>query len=153
MARLGDDLARAATYLVGRNRFAASSDALLYNMICVKTYKTLLAIYCPTGGVIRVMLVKEDHGWYDFLCTDLNTNVREIPEAFSDRAMIVFDFHDVKEVWDAGQQQLSNIWLYIAAYNLHLWMHTLVELWAWNRPRDELCAAMYCGFQKVQIYY
>lgn len=65
--------------------------------------------------------------------------LREILEAFSDRSTIESDFHDVKEVWVAGQQQLRNIWSNVAAYNLNLWMHTLVELWAWNRPRDELC--------------
>ena len=24
-------------------------------------------------------------------------------------------------------------------YNLNLWMHTLVELWAWDKNHDELC--------------
>ena len=26
----------------------------------------------------------------------------------------------------------------MAVYNLNLWMHTLVELWAWNRPAEAL---------------
>jgi len=26
----------------------------------------------------------------------------------------------------------------VAVYNLNLWMHTLVELWAWNRPPEAL---------------
>jgi hypothetical protein len=33
----------------------------------------------------------------------------EIIEAFGDRAAIEQDFHDVKEVWGAGQQQVRNI--------------------------------------------
>ena len=63
----------------------------------------------------------------------------EIIETFADRATIEQDFHDVKEVWGAGQQQVRNIWTNVAVYHLNLWMHTLVELWAWNRPHTELC--------------
>ena len=45
----------------------------------------------------------------------------------------------VKEVWGSGQQQVRNIWTNLAVYNLNLWMHTLVELWAWNKSHEELC--------------
>ena len=90
-------------------------------------------------GLIRVVLVKEDHGWYAFFCTDPNASVKEILEAFADRATIEQDFHDVKEVWGSGQQQVRNIWTNLAVYNLNLWMHTLIELWAWRRPREQLC--------------
>jgi len=48
------------------------------------------------------------------------------------------DFHDVKEVWGSGQQQVRNIWNNQAVYNLNLWMHTLVELWAWDRSGRQL---------------
>ena len=27
----------------------------------------------------------------------------------------------------------------MVVYHLNLWMHTLVELWSWNRSHDELC--------------
>jgi hypothetical protein len=47
--------------------------------------------------------------------------------------------HVVKEVWGAGQQQVRNIWTNVAVYHLNLWMHTLVELWAWSRSHKELC--------------
>ena len=47
--------------------------------------------------------------------------------------------HDVKEVWGSGQQQVRNIWSNLAVYNLNLWMHTLVELWSWDKRHDELC--------------
>jgi len=53
-----------------------------------------------------VVLVKEDHGWYAFFCTDPNASVQDILEAFADRATIEQDFHDVKEVWGSGQQQV-----------------------------------------------
>jgi hypothetical protein len=105
----------------------------------LKTYKTFLATYRPTGGVIRVVLVMEDHGCYAFFCSDPEQNAVAILEAFADRATIEQDFHDVKEVWGAGQQQVRNIWTNLAVYNLNLWMHTLVELWAWPRPRSQLC--------------
>lgn len=110
-----------------------------YGRIVTKTYKTFLATYRPVGGVIRVVLVKELHGWFAFFSTDPRASVVEILEAFADRATIEQDFHDVKEVWGAGQQQVRNIWTNAAAYQLNLWMHTLVELWAWNRSHEDLC--------------
>jgi hypothetical protein len=64
--------------------------------------------------------------------------VAEILEAFADRVTIEQDFHDVKEVWGAGQQQVRNIWTNVGVFNLNLWMHTLVDLWAWRRPHDQL---------------
>ena len=47
----------------------------------------------------------------------------------------------MKEVWGAGQQQVRNIWTNVAVYQLNLWMHTLVELWAWNRPPETFAIA------------
>ena len=94
--------------------------------------------YGPVGGVIRVVLVKEDHAWHAFFCTDPNASVQEILEAFADRATIEQDFHDVKEVWGSGQQQVRNIWTNLAVYNLNLGMHTLVELWAWDKGGGQL---------------
>jgi len=113
-------------------------ECMVYGKPGIKTYKTFLATYPPAGCVIRVVLVKEDHGWYAFFCTDPAASAREILEAFADRATIEQDFHDVKEVWGSGQQQVRNIWTNLAVYNLNLWMHTLVELWAWNKPGEEL---------------
>jgi len=78
-----------------------------------------------------------DHDWYPFFSTDPNATVVEIIEAFADRATIEQDFHDVKEVWGAGQQQVRNIWTNLAVYHLNLWMHKLVELWSWHRSHDE----------------
>ena len=110
-----------------------------YGKTVTKTYKTFLATYRPVGGAIRVVLVKEDHGWLPFFCTDPEADVADILEAFADRATIEQDFHDVKEVWGSGQQQVRNIWTNVAVYNLNLWMHTLVELWSWNRPSEAIC--------------
>lgn len=123
----------------GNKRGWKTVECTLYGEAATKTYKTFLATYQPVGGVIRVVIVQEAHGWYAFFCTDPNATVVEILEAFADRATIEQDFHDVKEVWGAGQQQLRHIWRNLAAFNLNLWTHTLVELWAWQRSHSELC--------------
>jgi hypothetical protein len=134
----------------GKNRFSLAKRAgqpkgwqtiacTVYGKVVTKTYKTFLATYAPIGGVIRVVLVKEDHGWYAFFCTDPNASVAEVIETFADRATIEQDFHDVKEVWGSGQQQVRNIWTNLAVYNLNLWMHTLVELWAWGKDQEGIC--------------
>jgi hypothetical protein len=123
----------------GQRRGWKTVECTLYGERVTKTYKTFLATYRPAGGVIRVVLIKEAHGWYAFFCTDPQQSVVAILEAFADRATIEQDFHDLKEVWGAGQQQVRNIWTNLAVYNLNLWMHTLVELWAWDRSRKQLC--------------
>ena len=123
----------------GHRRGWQMVDCSLYGQRITKTYKTFVATYAPAGGVVRVVLVKEDHGWHAFFCTDPDALVVDILEAFADRATIEQDFHDVKEVWGAGQQQVRNIWTNVAVYNMNLWMHTLVELWAWNRTHGQLC--------------
>jgi len=122
----------------GQKRGWQTIDCTVYGERATKTYKTFLATYGPAGGVLRVVLVKEDHGWYAFFCTDPMASVAEILEAFADRATIEQDFHDVKEVWGSGQQQVRNIWTNLAVYNLNLWMHTLVELWAWDKSGRQL---------------
>lgn len=124
---------------MGQKRGWQTIDCHVYGRATTKSYKTFLATYGPVGGVIRVVLVKEEHGCYAFFCTNPDQTAAAIIEAFADRATIEQDFHDVKEVWGSGQQQVRNIWTNLAVYNLNLWMHTLVELWAWNRPHAELC--------------
>jgi hypothetical protein len=123
----------------GHGRGWQTIECTVYGGAASKTYKTFLATYAPVGGVIRVVLVKEDHGWHAFFSTDPTTSVQDVLEAFADRATIEQDFHDVKEVWGSGQQQVRNIWTNLAVYNLNLWMHTLVELWAWEKSHEELC--------------
>ena len=122
----------------GHRRGWQTIECTVYGQVAAKTYKTFLATYAPTGGRIRVVLVQEEHGWYAFFSTDPSASVQDVLEAFADRATIEQDFHDVKEVWGSGQQQVRNIWTNLAVYNLNLWMHTLVELWAWNRSGPQL---------------
>jgi DDE superfamily endonuclease len=111
----------------------------LYNKAVLVCYKTFLATYEPAGGLIRVVIVRDDDGaWRAYMCTDVNASVREILEAVADRSAIEQNFHDLKEVHGAGQQQLRNYWANVAAYHLSMWLHTLIELWAWHRPKKVL---------------
>src|SRR5204863_6109424 len=111
---------------------------VLYGAAVRKTYKTFLATYKPAGGLIRVLLVKDSGHWVAFFCTQAEATVQEILEAVADRAAIEQNFHDLKEVHGAGQQQLRNYWANIAAYHVTLWWHTLIELWAWDKPHNVL---------------
>ena len=107
-------------------------------MEAVKQVKTFLATHRTFGGAIRVVIVKEPTGPQFFYCTDVNASVQEIVETFADRSAIEQVFHDVKEVWGSGQQQVRNLWANIAVWHVNLWLHTLVELWAWDRSAEEL---------------
>jgi len=114
-------------------------ECVQYGKTVTKKYKTFLATYRPAFGVIRVVIVQEEHGSQFFFCTDPEATVREILEAFADRAAIEQDFHDIKEVWGVGQQQVRYLWANIGVYHLNLWMYTLVELWSWRRWHGTLC--------------
>jgi hypothetical protein len=111
----------------------------LYGQRVVKQYKTFLATYKPVGGVIRVVLVREPDRWVAYFATDPNLSVASILEAVADRGALEQAFHDVKEVHGAGEQQLRHVWANVGAWNLIGWWHTLVELWAWDRPQSRLC--------------
>lgn len=123
----------------GQRRGWSTGEFQLYGKLVTKTYKTFLATYAPVGGVIRVLLVKETDGWVAFFCTHPDASVTEILEAVADRNSLEQVFHDQKEVHGTGQQQLRNIWTNIGAFHLNLWMHTLIELWAWDRTQEQLC--------------
>jgi hypothetical protein len=114
-------------------------ECVQYGKSVIKKYKSFLATYRPAYGMIRVVIVQEPDGCQFFFSTDPNASVQEILEAFADRAAIEQDFHDIKEVWGVGQQQVRHLWANIGAYHLNLWMHTLVELWAWNKPQRQIC--------------
>lgn len=116
-----------------------AEECTVYGKKVVKVYKTFLATYRPVGSVIRVVIVDEDPSWLAFFATDPTATAKEIIEMYADRAAIEQNFHDLKEVWGAGQQQTRNIWTNVAVYHLNLWMHTLVELWAWDRDSTKLC--------------
>jgi Transposase DDE domain len=110
----------------------------VYGRIEEKTYKTFLATWPPAGGVIRVVLVQNEGGWVAYFCTDVDATAADILGLVSDRSAIEQVFHDVKEIWGAGQQQLRHVYANVGAWHLNLWAHTLVELWAWQRSEDKL---------------
>lgn len=110
----------------------------VYGIKVAKTVKTFLATHATFGGVIRVAIVKEAAGPQFFYCTDPDAGVREIVEAFADRSTIEQVFHDVKEVWGSGQQQVRNLWTNIGVWHLNLWLFTLTELWAWTLNAEQL---------------
>lgn len=123
----------------GQRRGWRSLTCTLYGRDATKTYTTFLATYKPAGGVIRVVLVKDKHGWVAFFCTDPAATVEQILEAFANQATIEQNFHDQKEVWGTGEQQVRNIWTNVGVFHMNLWLHTLVELWAWHKPHEQLC--------------
>ena len=85
------------------------------------------------------MIVRfEDGGWAPYFCTDSSAEVRDILEAVAARWAIEEHFHDVKEVWGAGQQQVRNVWSNIGCWNLNGWLYTLVELCCWETDKSEI---------------
>lgn len=109
-----------------------------YGATVTKTIKTFLATYRPAGGVIRVVLVLEEHGWVPFFCLKPEVTAEEILEAMADRGALEQTNKDVKEVWGAGEQQVRNLDSNVGCFNLNLWMVSLVEAWAWNRSAEAL---------------
>lgn len=116
-----------------------TEEMTLYGKLQSVTYKTFRATYPPAGGTIRVVIEKDaDGGWVAFFSTDPELGVAEILDSVSDRSAIEQNFHDVKEVHGAGQQQVRNVWCNVACWHLCLWLHTLVELWSWRRSGTTL---------------
>jgi DDE superfamily endonuclease len=113
-------------------------ECVQYGQQVTKTIKTFLATWRPAGGVIRVVLVREDDGWLPYFSTSPTATPVEILEAMADRGAEEQTFKDVKEVWGAGQQQVRNVHSNEACFNLNLWMYSLVEAWAWDRPEEQL---------------
>ena len=110
-----------------------------YQEEVTKTVKTFLATWRPAGGVIRVVLVQEEHGWLAYFCTDPSASARDILEAAAGRTAIEQTFKDVKEVEGAGQQQLRYWRANEGAFHWCLWGYTVVEWWAWEQPFEQLC--------------
>jgi hypothetical protein len=115
-----------------------TEEVEIYGRFEEVTYKTFLATWPPADGVIRVVLVKNEDGWVAYFCTDTNATAADILGLVSDRSAIEQVFHDVKEIWGAGQQQLRHVYANVGAWHLNLWAYTLVELWAWHRPEEVL---------------
>jgi hypothetical protein len=104
-----------------------------------KRSKTFLATWRPAGGLVRVVILEEDDGsWRAFLCTDAGAGVEAIVQTIHDRWAIEQNYHDLKEVERIEEVQLRRVWSNVGALNLSLWVHTLIEVWAWGRPESSL---------------
>ena len=73
------------------------------------------------------------------MCTDLSASAQEILEAVADRYAIEQNFSDIKEIEGAGQQQVRTLGSNVGAFHLNLWLHSLVEVWAWDKSAKILC--------------
>jgi hypothetical protein len=113
-------------------------ECVQYGKKVTKTIKTFLATWKPAGGVIRVVIVKEADGWLAFFSVGGTATAVEILEGMADRNALEQTYKDVKEVEGAGEQQVRNVDSNIGCFNLNLWMSSLVEAWAWNKPSAEL---------------
>ncbi|MGL4553815.1 MAG: hypothetical protein ACRC33_21845 [Gemmataceae bacterium] len=103
-----------------------------------------MATWRPAGGAIRVVIVKEEAGWLPYFCTDPDASAEEVLEAAADRTAIEQTFKDVNEIWGAGEQQVRNVYSNEACFNINLWMYSLVEAWAWNKPEEEVVDRSAC---------
>jgi DDE superfamily endonuclease len=122
----------------GQTRGWEQVECEQYGKKVTKTIKTFLATWRPAGGVIRVVLVKEEDCWLPFFGADPEVTAVEILEAMADRNAEEQVFKDEKGVWGAGQQQVRNVHSSEGCFNLNLWMYSLVEAWAWGEAEEGL---------------
>jgi hypothetical protein len=113
-------------------------ECVQYGEVVTKTIKTFLATWRPAGGVIRVVLVKEEDSWIAFFATKAEATAEEVLEAMADRGSMEQMNKDVKDVWGADEQQVRNLHSNIGCFNLNLWMYTMVEAWAWSKEEADL---------------
>jgi hypothetical protein len=128
----------------GQKRGWQRLEVELYGKLTEKRYKTFVATWRPAGGAIRVVLVHEADAWRAYFCTDVQASVAAVLSAVADRFAVETAFRDLKEVWGAGQQQLRNLFANVGAFHLNLWLATLVEAWAWGRPKGRLVDRRAC---------
>ena len=117
-----------------------SIEVILYGRKETKMVKMFKATYKPTGGKVLVLIVREDkNSWRTFMCTNLSATAEQILEAVADRFAIEQNFHDLKEIEGVGQQQVRNYSANVGAFHLNMWVHTMVELWAWDKRTSVIC--------------
>lgn len=114
--------------------------ATLYGRQESKQVKMFTAVYRPAGCLISVLIVRENRdNWRAFMCSNLSASAGDILEAVADRSAIEQNFRDLKEVEGVGQQQVRNFWANVGVFHLNMWVHTMVEMWAWSRPQTAIC--------------
>ena len=86
-----------------------------------------------------MVLIEHAKGnWAAYISTDTSMSIDLILKTVSDRWAIEEQFHDVKEVWGAGEQQVRNLWSNIGCWNLCGWLYSLVELECWDSSSEQL---------------
>ena len=102
-------------------------------------YKTFVATSHVFGGSLRVVLVEHGNGnWAAYAGSDTSMRVETILKIVSDRWSIEEHFHDVKEIWGAGQQQVRNLYSNIGCWHLCGWLYAMVELECWDEGAEQL---------------
>ena len=116
---------------------APATDVVAVELPAGRTREDERAGVSVANGV-RVVLVQEQDDWLPYFSTNPEATPVEILEGMADRGADEQTFKEVKEVWGAGQQQVRNVYSNEGCFNLNLWLYSLVEAWAWQRPEEEL---------------
>ena len=117
-----------------------SVNVTLYGQQETKQVKVFKATHRSAGGLVLVLIVREDKDcWRAFMCTNLTATAQQILEAVADHFAIEQNFHDLKEIEGAGQQQVRSYPTNVGVFHLNMWVHTMIELWAWNKPASIIC--------------
>jgi len=102
-------------------------------------YKTFVATSHTFGGNVRVVVLEHGSGnWAAYASSDISMSVETILKIVSDRWSIEEHFHDVKEIWGAGQQQVRNLYSSIGCWHLCGWLYAMVELECWDESAERL---------------
>lgn len=117
-------------------------DSVTYNhrgVEATRKVKSFVATSKLVGGPIRVVILQHDNGnWAAYFSTDPDMEVSEILKLVADRWAIEECFHDTKEVWGAGQQQVRNVWSNVGCWHINTWLYTIVELACWDEDMSSL---------------
>jgi hypothetical protein len=104
-----------------------------------RRYKTFLATTTLAAGPIRVVIVQFDNGQTAaYFSTDVDMPVETILETVAGRWAIEEFFHDTKETWGAGKQQVRNVWSNVGCWNLNAWLYSFVELESWDAEVNQI---------------
>ena len=99
------------------------------------------------------MIIREEgdrSNWRAYVCSDPGATVEEVAQGVADRWGIEQVNHDVKEAERIGQVQLRKVWANVGAFNLGLWVNSLVELWAWRRGKASLVDRSDCPWDDAE---
>jgi hypothetical protein len=99
----------------------------LYGKASTKRYKTFLATWRLTGGVVPAVLVDEPAGSVAYFCTVVSASVADILGLVAALFSIETAFRDCKDVIGAGQQQVRRLPANVGAWHACLPTHALTE--------------------------